>query len=201
MASSTSIQVLSIVSNDDSRLNLREFLAAISGVSLTDEATNRSEALQKLKTNPVDVVLLEVAAQDVDAIELTRQIRQSHPSVRVLITTASNQPEDIFAAMDAGADGYVLKGNHKGLEMAIRSLKLGTVWLDPGIAQQVLEAMVTASSSSSKKRTLPTGLLSIPLMPDEKELLNAVASSNCVDGVCMVDPAFVRKLRRFGPEQ
>ena len=180
---------------------MREFLAAISGVSLTDEATNRSEALQKLKTNPVDVVLLEVAAQDVDAIELTRQIRQSHPSVRVLITTASNQPEDIFAAMDAGADGYVLKGNHKGLEMAIRSLKLGTVWLDPGIAQQVLEAMVTASSSSSKKRTLPTGLLSIPLMPDEKELLNAVASSNCVDGVCMVDPAFVRKLRRFGPEQ
>jgi DNA-binding NarL/FixJ family response regulator len=199
MANSTTIQVLSIVSNDDSRLNLREFLAGIAGVSLADEATNPSEALQKLENKYVDVVLLDLAAQDVDAIELTRQIRQSHPSVRVLITTASNKPEDIFAAMDAGADGYALKGNHQGLEMAIRSLKLGTVWLDPGIAQQVLEAMVTASSSSSKKRTLPTGLLSIPLMPDEKELLHAVASSSCVDGVCMVDPAFVRKLRRLAP--
>src|ERR1019366_4706897 len=106
MANSTTIQVLSIVSNDDSRLNLREFLAGIAGVSLADEATNPSEALQKLENKYVDVVLLDLAAQDVDAIELTRQIRQSHPSVRVLITTASNKPEDIFAAMDAGADGY-----------------------------------------------------------------------------------------------
>jgi len=199
MSNSTTIQVLSIVSNDDCRLNLRGFLAGIAGVSLADEATHPSEALQKLKNKHVDVVLLDLAAQDVDAIELTRQIRQSHPSVRVLITTASNKTEDIFAALDAGADGYGLKGNHKGLEMAIRSLKLGTVWLDPGIAQQVLEVMVTASSSSSKKRTLPTGLLSIPLLPDEKELLHAVASSSCVDGVCIVDPAFVRKLRRFAP--
>lgn len=162
---------------------------------------NPAEALQKLEDKHLDIVLLDLAGQDEHAIELTRQIRKSHPTVRVLVTTASNKPEDIFAAMDAGADGYVLKGNRRGLEMAIRSLRLGTVWLDPGIAQQVLEAMVQASSSGSKKRTLPTGLLTIPLMPDERELLSAVASSSCVDGVCMVDPSFVKKLRRFAPSE
>jgi len=136
-------------------------------------------------------VLLNLPAQNVDGIELTRQIRKLHPSVRVLISTANNKPEDIFAAMDAGADGYVLEGNEIGLEMAIRSVRLGTVWFDPGIAAQVLDTIVSASSNSST-RILQTGLLVLPLMPDDKSLLSNVAASSCKDGICMVDPSFVK---------
>lgn len=202
MANSASIQVLAMVGKDESRHTIRESLAGIQGISVADEATSEVEALQKLKDKHVDVVLLDLGLQDVDGIHLTRQIRESHPTVRVLISTAFRRASDIFAAMDAGADGYVLKGNHEGLEVALRSVRLGAVWLDPGIATQVLEVMVSAYTlGASAKRTLPTGRMPIPLFAHEKDLLNKVAASNCADGVCMVDPEFVKKLRRFDPAQ
>ncbi len=200
MATATPIQVLSVLSNDEVSLALQKYLSEIQGITLADKAATESEALQNLKDKTIDVVLLDLAAPDVNGIELTRQIRESYPNVRILVSTASNSPEDIFAAMDAGADGYVLKGNHQGLEMAIRSIRLGTVWLDPGIAAQVLDAMVAATSTDST-RVLQTGMLCLPLMPDDKNLLSAVADSSCTDGVCMVNPAFVRKLRRFAPSE
>ena len=201
MATSTPIQVLSVLGNDETGLSLREFLGGLQGISLADEASNEIEALQKLNDRHVDVVLLDLSLPDVDGIRLTREIRQSHPTVRVLISTAFRRATDIFAALDAGADGYVLKGNHKGLEVAISSVRLGAVWLDPGIATQVLEVMVSQTIlGKAATRTLPTGQMPIPLWPHEQDLLNKVAASNCVDGVCMVDPSFVKKLRRYAPQ-
>ncbi len=113
---SQSIQVLVFASNDKDRSVLRDFLLEKAGLNLAAEATNSEEALQGLKTNHVDVALLELEAQNTDGIELTREIRKSHPTVRVLISTDGKTPEGIFALMDAGADGYVLKGNSVGLE-------------------------------------------------------------------------------------
>lgn len=198
MTSQPSIQVLVLAGDDQNRLALHDFFSKKPGLALAVEATNASEALQSLNAKHVDVALLELGAQDAEGIELTRQIRKSHPTVRVLISTASNTPENIFAVMDAGADGYVLRGNDIGLEKAISTVRLGTVWLDPGIATQVLDAIVTATGST---RVLQTGMLTLPLLPDESQLLNAVAAGNCADGVCMVDPSFVKKLRRFAPGQ
>jgi DNA-binding NarL/FixJ family response regulator len=198
MTTATSIQVLSVDSNEEGRLALRKYLAEIEGLVIAAEAGSAQEALQHLRDKTIDVVLIDLGARHVNGIELIRQIRQAHPSVRVLIFTASDTPEDIFSAMDGGADGYVLKGNlAKSLEIAIRSVKLGTVWLDPGIARQVLEVMVTSTTGS--ERMLQTGFMRMPLMPNERAILDEVAGSNCVDGVCMVDPSFVKKLRRFAP--
>ncbi len=180
---------------------MRELLAGLQGITLADEASNEIEALQKLKAKHVDVVLLDLSLQDVDGVRLTQLIRKSHPTVRVLISTAFRRAADIFAALDAGADGYVLKSNNEGLAVAISSVRLGAVWLDPGIATQVLEVVESqASSVTAPMRTLPTGLFPIPLYPHEKNLLNKVATSSCVDGVCMVDPAFVIKLRGYAPK-
>jgi DNA-binding NarL/FixJ family response regulator len=197
--SSDSIQVLAIDSDAERRRALKEFLAGSSDVRLASEAANGTEALTKLSESKIDVVLVDLAAHDENTIKLAPQIKQSHPTVRVLITTASDTPEDIFAAMDAGADGYLLRGPlSQDLVMAISSVRLGTVWLDPRIARQVLDVMATAAYSE-KGRILPTGLLPMPLMPDERDLLHQVAGSNCVDGVCMVDPDFMKKLKRFAP--
>jgi DNA-binding NarL/FixJ family response regulator len=194
------IQVLSILSNDESTSSLRKFLAEARNVSSCGEATSDSDALQKLAETDVDVVLLDLAVRTVDPIQLTKQIRQSHPKARVVICTAFRRSSDIFSALDAGADGYVLKDNHKGLESALSSVRLGAVWLDPGIASQVLDAMAKSSLGQTPMRTLPTGRMPIPLFPHEKDLLHQLAGSDCADGVCMIDPAFLKKLRRFAPE-
>ncbi len=191
-----------MLGSDASSRALREVLSRLRGVSLVEEATYEIEALQKLKDKHVDVVLLDLSLRDVDSVSLTRQIRRSHPTVRVLISTSFRRASDVFSALDAGADGYVLKGNDKGLEAAIGTVRLGAVWLDPGIATQMLDAIASESSKGKEAhRTLPTGYMPIPLLPEEKDLLDKVAGSNCVDGVCMIDPEFLKKLRRFDPAQ
>lgn len=199
MPADNKTQVLSVESDERAKLELRSFLSGITDLNLR-EASDSGQALQVLGENSIDVALIGLADESAN-VELTKQIRKEYPGVRILILTNVDAPEDIFTAMNAGADGYVLKGEFaKPLEMAIRSVRLGTVWLDPGIAKQVLLAIENASTSLAKNsRVLPTGLLMIPLLPEERSLLDGVASSSCVDGVCMVDPSFIRKLRRFAP--
>lgn len=198
MSNEISIRVLSIGSDSDSKIALQKFFAQFSDLSLV-ALVNDAEALNYLAGETVDVALLDLGYSDTSAIELTKQIRAAHRSVKILIVTASDAPEDIFAALDAGADGYVLKSSIATvLETAVRSMRLAAVWLDPGIAKQVLQVMEVKASTPS--RVLPTGVMKIPLLPDEKSLLVEVASSSCKDGVCMVDPSFVAKLRRFAPD-
>jgi len=196
MANDTSIRILTVESSSASQASLSQSLAPIPDLQVVAQASSDSDTLLALKHNNVDLVVIDLGFTDDGGIGLTRKIRELHPNIRMVIRTASDKPEDIFAAMDAGADGYVLQGNEiKVLETAIRSVRLGAVWLDPGIAQQVLQVMETKASTPS--RVLPTGLMTLPLMPDEKSLLFEVAGASCVDGVCMVDPSFLKKLRRF----
>lgn len=198
MSNEKSVRVLSIGSDPDSKEKLTQFFARFSDLSLV-ALVDDSDALKHLQQETVDVALLDLGFSDTDAIELTKHIRAAHSDVKVLIITASDSPEDIFSALDAGADGYVLKSNiSEVLETAIRSIRLAAVWLDPGIAKQVLQVMEVKAATPS--RVLPTGVMKIPLLPDEKSLLVEVASSSCKDGVCMVDPSFVAKLRRFSPD-
>lgn len=197
MSSQTQIQVLSIGSSAEGRQTLSDHLSQMSGVNNAGDAGSASETLDKLQNNHIDVVLLDLGANGIDSIALIKQIRISHPTVRILVFTGSDTPEDIFNSMDAGADAYVLRRNLKSaLEPAICSTRLGAVWLDPDIARQVLQVMETAPIMSSS-RILPTGFMPMPLRPDEQSILNEVAGSSCTDGVCMVDPNFIRKLKRF----
>ncbi len=192
------IRVLFVKSHEEDRDTLKAFISNIQGVLLIDTVASARAALEKLKDKSADVVLVDFSKTDSSAIDLTMQIREAHPKTRVLIITENNTAYDIFAALEAGADGYLLKENlSNALEMAIGSVRLGAVWLDPGIAQQMLEIVKTPITKSA--RVLPTGYMPLPLMPHEALALEEVASSSCVDGVCMIDPAFLKKLKRFAP--
>ncbi len=195
MSNQNQIKVLSVGSDVEHRRALQASFASAEDIVLSAEADDQEQALSELKGKSVDLALVDWGPET-DGVGLTREIRSLHPAVRVLVITASDTPEDIFAAMDAGADGYILRGNVANvLEDAIRSVKLGTVWLDPAIAKQVLDAIQHAPSSG---RILATGMLVIPLYQEEKELLRMLAETTCRDGVCMVNPDFVRKLRKYG---
>jgi DNA-binding NarL/FixJ family response regulator len=195
--STTSIRIVHLASDADAKAAVRDVLTSCRDLAVTDEVTDAAGILATLSSDSADVVLLDLGCHGLDPTGLTREIRQHHPKVRVLVFTSCDSPHDIFATLDAGADGYVLKSNlAEGLENAIRSVRLGTVWLDPGIAKQVLDIIAEAPLIGSP-RELPTGVMIMPLFPHERNLLSEVAASSCVDGVCQVDPSFIRKLRRF----
>lgn len=193
-----SIKVLSVQDPTETKQELTSFIQQISDVQLVAHAVNSCEALDYLRTKDIDVVLFDLSSPSTNGVELTRKVREEFKDVRVVVVTASDQPEDIFAAMNAGADGYILEGNlSKALAPALCSVRLGSVWLDPGIAKQVLLAMELKITSGAPARILPTGLMTIPLLPEEKSVLEEVASGSCVDGVCMIDPSFLKRLQRF----
>ena len=160
--------------------------------TLVGEAADGAIALEKIKQAQPSVALVDIGLPGLNGIELTKRLKESVPGLRVLILTASDDQNDIFASLDAGADGYVLKGDFSAnLEMAIRSVRVGAVWLDPGIARQVLTLTQKALPQ------MPRSTTPIKLSAEEAEVLNEVASSNCKDGVCLVDPEFLFNLKRF----
>lgn len=192
------IRILSVECDAQSQDALRDFFAGFDDLSLAGTASSAADATEILRREAFDVVLVSLSADDMEPIALTRQIRELHPQTRVLMFASAESPETIFAAMDAGADAYLLKGKpDRKLESAIRSIRLSTVWLDPAIAHQLLEVIANADSATA--RVLPTGMFRKPLHPDDHALLKDVAHGSCEGGVCMVDPSFISKLKRFAP--
>lgn len=185
------IDIFIVEDSDFMRFCLRTLIRKVPGFNVVGEAADGTTAVQRVLELKPSLALVDIGLPDIDGIEVTRQIKEALPEVRVLILTASDECQNIFASLDAGADGYVLKGNYSlKLESAIRSARIGKVWLDPGLAQEVLAA-------ASKLRG--PGVYSVHgnLSDEERILLGQVAGSNCRDGVCLVDPAFLKKLRRF----
>jgi two-component system response regulator NreC len=187
------LEIFFVEDNEVIRFALKSMLRRIPGFSVAGEAANGRSALDELsRINPA-VILVDIGLPDIDGIELTKEIKRILPDARVLMLTASDDENDIFDALDAGADGYVLKAEFgKNLETAIRSVRLGAVWLDPAIARLVLKATQRPLSKRQQQKVEP-----IALSIEERTVLGHVAQASCQDGVCLVEPGFLKKLRRF----
>jgi len=174
------------------RLGTQLLLDKELGFKVIGEATDGFEAVEKAIDLQPDVCLMDIGLPGQDGIEATRQIKAAAPGIGVLILTAHSEDESIFSAFGAGADGYILKrplGTTmlQALETSVRSVQFGSVWLDPLIARRVLFA------ANEHTKTSPI------LTHSEEEVLEVVASSNCRDGLCMVEPLFLARLQRLAP--
>jgi DNA-binding NarL/FixJ family response regulator len=187
------LEIFFVEDNDVIRFALKSMLRRIPDFSVVGEAANGLSALEQLPRLEPGVILVDIGLPDIDGIDLTKEIKLVMPDSRVLMLTASEDESDIFDALDAGADGYLLKADYgRNLETAIRSVRLGAVWLDPAIARLVLRATERPLSKRQQTKVEP-----IALSHEERTVLGHVAEANCLDGVCLVDPGFVKKLRRF----
>lgn len=189
MSESTSIFFV-----DDDRVVrtcLKSLLSKVNDFQVVGEAADGQSALEALKSLKPSVALIDIGLPGLDGIEVAREVKTSQPDCRVLMLTSSDDENDIFDSLDAGADGYVLKGDFSNnLEVAIRSVRIGAVWLDPAIARFVLKSRNSQRAGGGRKNRQR-------LSREEETILGKVADSNCKDGVCLVDPEFLKKLRRF----
>src|SRR5438270_3961354 len=98
----------------------------VEGLEVVATAGDANEALAKLATTPVDVAIVDFALPGVDGSVLTDRIKHSHPDVRVLIFTASLDPEQVRRAAESAADGILLKSTPIGYPVAaIRDVASG----------------------------------------------------------------------------
>ncbi len=107
------IKVLIADDHTDFRRIVREFLGRLTNVSVIGEAGDGSEAVAQVeKLNP-DVVLMDISMPQMNGLEATKIIKQKWPETKVLIATTYDDPMYRMQALDAKADGFILKGSLK----------------------------------------------------------------------------------------
>ncbi len=124
------------------RRGLRELLETEDDLEVVGEAGTAEEAMGRIPATSPRVALLDVRLPDGDGVEVCREIRSRHPEISCLMLTSYADDEALFAAIMAGAAGYVLK-QVKGADLvdAVRRVARGESLLDPAITQRVFERL------------------------------------------------------------
>ncbi|GAB3200744.1 response regulator transcription factor [Geodermatophilus arenarius] len=160
---------------DDQAL-FREALVTLLGarpeVEVVGEAGDGHEALERAAAVRPDVVLMDLHMPVLDGIGATRRLRVEQPHVRVLALTTFDDDEDVFAALRAGALGYLLKDvSSDRLVEAVLSAARGESVLQPSVAAKVV-ARFTQLDDAPRPRPQP---LVVPLSDRELDVLRLLA--------------------------
>ena len=151
------------------RHGLREFLNLALNIEVVGEASSGEEAITQAEALHPDVILMDVNMPGVKGIEATRQILHNSPHIRILVVTMFEDDGTVFAAMRAGARGYILKDAEKeNILRAIQAVSHGEAIFSPTIATRLIDFFTTQASM------LPKELF--PSLTDrEREILQLIA--------------------------
>ena len=134
------IRVFLLDDHDVVRRGLHELLGAESDIEVVGESGSAQEAARRIPALRPDVAILDGRLPDGSGIDVCRDVRSVDPSIKGLILTSYEDDEALFAAIMAGASGYVLK-QIRGTDLvdAVRRVAAGQSLLDPAVTQRVLE--------------------------------------------------------------
>lgn len=136
------LKILLVEDDELFRLGLSVRLQKEPTLTITAEAEDGETAVELLKSQAVDVVILDVGLPGIGGIEACRQIKQQHPNLPVLVLTSRTQASLIARLLAAGAQGYCLKGvAAETLILAIRSVAAGASWWDPTATAEIRSAL------------------------------------------------------------
>ncbi len=93
------------------RRGVGQLLALAEGFTVVGEAAGGHEGIELAKLHDPDLILLDLNMKGIDGLETLRTLRDMGSDARIILLTVSNAPEDLIAAIRAGADGYILKDN------------------------------------------------------------------------------------------
>jgi DNA-binding NarL/FixJ family response regulator len=143
------------------RRGVREVLHSQQGWTVVAEAANGREALDKaIKLRP-DVAVVDLGMPQLDGIEVTRLIRRQVPSTKVLVLTMHESDQMVKRALDAGANGYVLKSDlTECLVKAVKGVSAGNLFLTSKVSELVLEGLF--KTSCLQQQLQPAGVRMTP---------------------------------------
>jgi DNA-binding NarL/FixJ family response regulator len=141
------------------RRGMRAYLELVDDIEVVGEAAGGEEALERIgimsgEGTPPDVVMMDLVMPGMDGIAVTRVLRERHPEVEVIALTSFAEPERVHGALQAGAEGYLLKDAEADqVAAAIRAAHRGEVHLDPTIAKQLSQSLRTPRSKNADTLT------------------------------------------------
>jgi DNA-binding NarL/FixJ family response regulator len=151
------------------REGMRGRLDRVADIAVVGEATSGEEAVELAKELVPHVVLMDIKMPGLNGIEATREILRASPRVGVLVLTMFEDDDSVFAAMRAGAKGYLLKDSGgEGVVYAIRAVTSGEAVFGPGVAERII-GFFSVPRSAAPQRAFPE------LTEREEEVLSLVA--------------------------
>jgi two-component system response regulator DevR len=136
------IRVFLLDDHEMVRMGLRKLLESGGDIEVVGEAGTAAAAIARIPALKPDVAILDARLPDGSGIEVCRQIRSSEPSVQAIVLTSFDDDEALFAAIMAGAAGYILKQvTSQDLLSAVRHVAAGGSLLDPSVTAKVMERL------------------------------------------------------------
>jgi two-component system, NarL family, response regulator len=134
---------------------LSAIIRAERGMRVVGEASNGQQLIQMFRQHTPDVTLIDLRMPVMDGVEAVRIIRRDYPSAGILILTTYKGDEDIFRALEAGAQGYLLKGMppHELLD-AIRNVHHGLRYLPPPVLETLASRPPNSALSNRELQVL-----------------------------------------------
>ncbi len=182
----TPLRVLVVDDHPIFRDGLRTALR-VETIELVGEAANVSEAIELAAALVPDVILMDLQMPGRSGIDATRAITSAHPNVAILILTMTDDADAVFAAIRAGARGYLLKGaERQEVLRAIEAVAAGEAIFGPGIAERLLGAFAADRNPSTP----------LPVLTDrERDVISLLAdgyTNTAIAGKLVVSPKTVR---------
>jgi len=170
----TTISVLIVDDHTLFRDGLSAIFSNVPDIDLVGQAGTGREAVAQVESLAPDVVLMDINLPDLSGIEATQKIGAAHPNTRIIMLTMLEDDDSLFAAMCAGARGYILKGADKAEVLkTIRAVAGGEALFGPAIAGRLTAFFQNSGGAASPSKRLPP----FPDLTDrERELLELIAA-------------------------
>jgi two-component system response regulator DevR len=149
------IRVFLLDDHEIVRDGIAHLLTTAGGMDVAGEAATAGEAMRRIPAVRPDVAVLDARLPDGNGIDVCRDIRSAMPSVRCLILTSYDDEDAVFAAVMAGASGYLLKEiRGTSLVDAIRQVAAGKSLLDPAVTEQLLARLRAGERRDPRSESL-----------------------------------------------
>ena len=171
------IKILIVEDHMVARMGIAIIVENTPNFELVGQAQDGQEGVSIALHLKTDVILMDIGLPKIDGIEATRKIKEAQLNSSILLFTSRDSSDDIFAALRAGADGYIMKGSdEKTLKNAIEAVNQKAGWLDPQIARVVLSGINEQKENTQDKTKSPNNKYG--LTKKELEVLSLI-----VDGL------------------
>ena len=170
-----SIETIRVLICDDHALFRRGLVMVLEseeGIEVVAEAEDGEDALTKAEEAAPDVILMDVRMPKMSGIEATRAIAEAVPTAKILMLTVSDEEEDLYEAVKAGATGYLLKEiSIEEVADAVRAVMQGQTLISPSMASKLIQEFNALAKRADEKQQVPA-----PKLTDrELEVLKLVA--------------------------
>ncbi|MBY3619037.1 response regulator transcription factor [Acinetobacter sp. CUI P1] len=167
------------------RRGLQVFLSTQPDIKVIGEASNGREALERTAELQPDIILMDLHMPIMDGIETAKQLRISHPQVKIIVLTSFSDQDHVLPAIRVGIKGYLLKDiEPEALVVAIRKVHSGQVELHSEAACQLMNLMAASTQEQldvsnpdlNSLSTTPVAMTGTELLtPREQEVLDLIA--------------------------